>query len=106
MTVSLSATGRLKCYNCSGSRDDCSADQLASNNRRLEEVCSTDDARCVWLHIKINSSLEMVKMGCQPASECAKIKICNEIASSQGFKCCDGVCCDSDFCNKGKIDQF
>ncbi|XP_068742451.1 polycystin-1-like protein 2 [Montipora capricornis] len=91
--------GRLKCHNCFGSRDDCSVDQLASNNRRPEVVCRTKE-RCAWLHIKVNSSLERVIMGCQPASECALIKICKEMASSLGLECCDGVCCDSDFCNK------
>ncbi|XP_067023241.1 polycystin-1-like protein 2 [Acropora muricata] len=91
----------LKCYYCDGTKDECSSKKLSSNNQ-IQQVCSTENESCIWLHVKFNRSQQMVSMGCATPSFCDNItKNCKEFESTFETGCCDGVCCDSDLCNKG-----
>ena len=99
----LCSTAPLKCYYCKGTKAECSAEKLSSNNQ-TQQVCSIENARCIWSHVNFNRSQEMVYMNCTTPSICDNIKKnCTEFESTSKTGCCDGVCCDSDLCNKGRI---
>ena len=64
-------------------------------------VCDFEDDRCVWVYQRLNSSFELFGMGCSRAQFCKELpQLCQEAVSSNTLECCDGSCCDSDFCNK------
>ena len=99
----LCSTAPLKCYYCIGTKAECSAEKLSSNNQ-TQQVCSIENARCIWLHVKFNRRQEMVYMNCITPNKCAYIKKdWKKVESTFETECCDVVCCDSDLCNKGRI---
>ena len=99
----LCSTAPLKCYVCEGTKDECSAEKLSSNNQ-TQQVCSIENARCIWVYFKSNRNQEMVYMNCTTTCTCNSIKkYCKKSESTFETGCCDGVCCDSDLCNKGRI---
>ena len=99
----LCSTAPLKCYNCIGTKDECNAEKLSSKNH-TQQVCSIENARCFWYNRKFNRSQQLVYMNCTTPSICDNIKKnCKEFESTSETGCCDGICCDSDLCNKGRI---
>lgn len=99
----LCSTAPLKCYHCQGTKDECSAEKLSSNNQ-TQQVCSIENARCFWLHVKPDRIREKVYMECGTPSDCDNIKKqCKNYESTFETACCNMVCCDSDLCNKGRF---
>ena len=90
--ISFISAYSLKCYNCSGTEEECSKSELVANKANMSVDCPGSECIRIWAK-KDNK----VHVG-NSCGDCEDIKKgCDEL---KDVKCAVG-CCDSDYCNAG-----
>ncbi|KAL9966015.1 hypothetical protein ACROYT_G024022 [Oculina patagonica] len=98
----LFAAKLLKCYECLGSCENCSNDEVSASSCK-QTVCGSDEDRCFWEYIRLNKTQELFGMNCTDRVACKEaVESCHELMKTNELECCDVECCDSDYCNTPK----
>lgn len=89
----------LRCYECLGSAENCSEDEMSTNSGK-QIVCGSVEDRCILVYSR-DGNLEQFNMNCSRRDTCKEaVESCHETMKTNKLQCCDVTCCDSDFCNK------
>lgn len=94
------AANHLRCYECLGSRENCSEEKISTNSDK-QIVCGSVEDRCILVYSR-DENLKQFKMNCSHRDHTCReeVESCNEAMKTKKLQCCDVTCCDSDFCNK------
>ena len=92
----ISVSG-LKCYDCTGTEDDCAKDKLKADNS-THRTCPSGRDKCIRTWSK-NDDVTRVINTCSNEALCKAA----EDACSKG---CAASCCDTDLCNAGSPVSF
>ncbi|XP_078376213.1 polycystin family receptor for egg jelly-like [Oculina patagonica] len=99
---SVSQAKLLKCYECLGSCENCSNDEVSASSCK-QTVCGSDEDRCFWEYTRFNKTQEKFGMNCTNRDGCKKaVESCHELMKTNKLACCDVKCCDVDYCNTPK----
>ena len=92
----------LKCYECSGTEDDCKKSTLEGNKDKYLSDCGSGNDKCMRSFLKKGSAV-LVSNSCSNQLGCYR-----EIISCGTYNdvTCKVSCCDEDECNVGSHVSF
>ena len=91
----------LKCYQCSGTEDDCKKSTLEGDKDKYLITCPSGQDKCMRTFLK-KGSATLVSNTCTNQVGCNSV----EISCAQYDKTCKVGCRDEDECNTGELEPF